>query len=520
MTQRGAGTELADSTREFTEHFRRLVAGLADAPGWYGALARHDPAAVNAYEAGAELVPWDVVHAVLHDLAALRGAPVDPAEVGRAQRLYRAAAAGWDAAPGSGAALRSRLDAMLRERHDAVLREREAAHAVNAYAATGADPRSVAAGRLANALAWARDDRERAGARCVELQIRLDAVESRGAEAHFADRTAAHRTPAPEDWFRPKAPAPAGPGPGEAGGAEPADDPGPAEPPARAGWGRRRPKAAGRGAGSRPRGARFATEFDDAYDPIDPNDLNHASDPNPPTGPNAPHAVYGGQAGTDGTAAADDPLSEGPGAPAPAPVPRGARFAGAAAEPAPRTVAPAPDAGPRQAAARAEAARLGALRRAERGGEAYVVLCEAAAGPAAALPVLARELERAGLAADVATLLWEVAVLPPERLAAAAAALAQAGRTDDCRTLLHQAAARPAAEVAVLAAALYAEHRDEEAGTLLGAVARARPPEEAAAVAAVHPALAAPLLEAAALVSKPRRRDLAAALRRAGLPDR
>ncbi|MFI9102491.1 hypothetical protein ACIGXA_18395 [Streptomyces fildesensis] len=497
MTQRGAGSQLADSAREFTEFFRELVAGLGDAPGWYGALSRRDPGGVNAYEAGVELAPWDVVHAVLHDLAALRGAPVDPADVGRAQRLYRAAAAGRDAAPGSGTALRSRLDAMLRERHDAVLREREAAHAAHEYAATGGDPHSVTAGRLANALAWARDDRERAGARCAELQARLDAVEKRLAGEFFTDRSAADRSPAPDDWFRPRAPDQAHPtGPSmrqRSSAAGPAESTEPAAPAAPAGRGKRRPKTSGRGTGSRPRGARFATTFDEPFDDAD-------------------------------DATSEAPRLEGPtanGAPAAGPAPRGARFAGAAAEEAPPRAADVPpDAGPRQAVARSEAARLGGLRRAGRGGEAYVVLCEAAAGPAAALPVLARELERAGLAADVATLLWEVAVLPPDRLAAAAAALAQAGRTDDCRTLLHQAAARPAAEVAVLAAALYEENRGEEAGTLLGAVVRTRPPEEAAAVAGAHPGLTAPLLDVAATVSKPRRRDIAAALRRAGLPDR
>ncbi|MDF9816453.1 hypothetical protein [Streptomyces sp. SPB162] len=437
MKQRGAASELADVEREFTDHFRELVAGLGNAPGWYGALARRDPEAVSAYEAGVEPAPWDVVHAVLHDLAALRGVPVDPADVGRAQRLYRAAVAGRDAAPGSGTALRSRLDAMLRERHDAVLRERAAAYAVDEHAGTGGDPRSVTAGRLANALAWARDDRERAGARCAELQARLDAVEARQAEESFADRATARRAPAP-------------------------------------------------------RGARFATTFDEGFAASD----DAAPAPRP----------------QDGPAAAGLPAGR---------APRGARFAGAAAEQAPPPVADVPsDAGPRQERARVEAARLGALRRAGRGGEAYVVLCEAAAGPAAALPVLARELERAGLAADVATLLWEVAVLPPDRLAAAAAALARADRTDDCRTLLRQAAARPAAEVAALAGALYEEGGGAEAATLLAAVAGTRQPEEAAAVAREHPGLAAPLLEAAAAISRPRRRDVAAALRRAGLPDR
>lgn len=67
---------------------------------------------------------------------------------------------------------------------------------------------------------------------------------------------------------------------------------------------------------------------------------------------------------------------------------------------------------------------------------------------------------------------------------------------------------------------MYEENGGEEAGILLGAVIRTRQPEEAAAVAGAYPGLAAPLLEVAASISKPRRRDIAAALRRAGLPDR
>jgi hypothetical protein len=147
-------------------------------------------------------------------------------------------------------------------------------------------------------------------------------------------------------------------------------------------------------------------------------------------------------------------------------------------------------------------------------------MSEAAAAPAEQLPLLASAMEQSGLAADVGTLLWEVAAQNPPRLAAAAAALAEAGRQDDCRTLLNQAAARPAADVALTAAALVDTGHRSEAVTLLVAVVRARTPEDAAEIVYERRELAGPLLDAAGLHSGSRRRDVAAALRRAGLPDR
>lgn len=108
----------------------------------------------------------------------------------------------------------------------------------------------------------------------------------------------------------------------------------------------------------------------------------------------------------------------------------------------------------------------------------------------------------------------------PHRLAAAATALDSAGRGDDRRTLLHQAAARPAAEVAATAWALLDAGHQDAALSLLTALVRARSPEAAAGIARERAGLAGPLLDAAGLVSVSKRRDVAAALRRAGLPDR
>ncbi|MEV0964282.1 hypothetical protein AB0J25_17115, partial [Streptomyces sp. NPDC049910] len=201
--------------------------------------------------------------------------------------------------------------------------------------------------------------------------------------------------------------------------------------------------------------------------------------------------------------------------------PRGARFVGG------RDAAPAGGVGPppaapvgeddRRAALEAVAA-LGRLRAEGRSGEAHVLLCEAASGPAARLPVLAAELHRSGLSADWPTLLWEVASLPPERLAEAAGALAEAGREDDCGRLLRQGVSRPAGEIADAVLALADAGGRREAGALLAAFLRVRTPEEGARIAAADPRRLVPqLLSAARAVSPGSERDLVHALRVAGL---
>ncbi|MFF3560758.1 hypothetical protein ACFYXS_12060 [Streptomyces sp. NPDC002574] len=450
--ERGASTRAEDAAGEFTHYFRGLAAALGASPGWYAVFARRDPEAARDYFEGADVPPWDVVRALVHDVAAVRGGHVGEGVLAPARRLHAAAVAAYDAAPGSERTLRARLDLMLRERQYATLRERDLNDALHR---AGYD--RDRAERTAGELAWARDDRERAAVRCAELQARLDAVLARPA--------------APEDRFRapaaPRAPAP-----------EPAPQ-APAPTPARG-------RKEGRRGGARYGGARFAGA--------------------PEAGAEEPRSVAA------------------PSADAAHPGPRGARFAGAAEAPEEEREAHGA-AGARQArdhrsAAWATAARMAELRRTGRSGEAYVLMSQAAAGPAERIPELAAALEQAGLAADVATLLWELAALPPHHLATVAGALAIAGRAEDCRTLLHQAAARPAAEVARAAAVLCEARLRDRAVTLLAALVRARTPETAAAVAAERPDLTGPLLEAAGLVSASRHRDVVAALRRAGLSER
>ncbi|GAA2453140.1 hypothetical protein GCM10010433_64400 [Streptomyces pulveraceus] len=412
---------------------------------------------------GTEIPPWDVMESLLRDLAAVCGTAHARRESVRGAELYAASVAARDRRPGGRQLLVERLELMRREQTYAARRIR----AADAGGPTAPDPQ---------ALAWARDDHERATARCSELRARLAAV------------------PVPKGWFRAEGPdrrGEAGPAYGDPSGTEEAGraagtahahapvsapESVPEVPAPRA-------AAAGRG---KPRGARFA-----GLDMDDTDDIPAAAAPVPPTPPN--------------TAAA----------------PRGARFAavapavGDASAASARTDVPDPEARP---AAAAVVERLIRLRAEGRSGEAHVVLCEAAGWPAARLPVLAVELHRAGLDADWATLLWEVSALPPAELASAAGALNAAGRPDDCGQLLRQGVARPAGEIADAAVALERAGQGAQARALLGAFVRVRTPQDAARVAAGDPRRLVPhLLAEARAVSLARERDVVHALRVAGI---
>jgi hypothetical protein len=199
--------------------------------------------------------------------------------------------------------------------------------------------------------------------------------------------------------------------------------------------------------------------------------------------------------------------------------PRGARFAGAAEEPArPRTNSGTqpPDEDARQLTAETVGA-LTRLRSEGRSGEAHALLVEAAYWPPARFPLLAAELHRAGLDADWATLLWEAASLPADRLVAAADALTASGRTADGRRMLRQGVTRPAPEIGAAVLGLADEGRGREIGAFLDAYVRVCPPEEAARSAETDPQRLVPLLlQAARSVSDECQWDLVHALRVAG----
>lgn len=446
--------QYAGEVREFTQYLRDVVALLDPGSGWYGLFCRRDPAGMRACLDGVEIPPWDVMESLLQDLAAVRGTAFAQRESVRGAELYTASVAAHDRRPGGRQMLVERLELMLREQEYAARRLRGAGGG-------GATTPGM------QAVAWARDDHERATARCSELRARLAAVS------------------VPKGWFRPQEQAGVGeatPDPGQGptpGPVDPDPAPGPVEPGPEVPPEHPRSAAPGRG---KPRGARFA--------------------------------------GLDVDDADDAPAVTAPVLPAAATVPRGARFAAAPADDeasAPSFRAAAPDPEARRAAA-GVVERLSRLRAAGRSGEAHAVLCEVAGWPAPRLPLLAVELHRAGLDADWATLLWELSSLPPDGLAAVAGALDAAGRPDDCGQLLRQGVARPAGEIADAVVALERAGQGAQARALLGAFVRVRTPQDAARIAAGDPRRLVPrLLAAARAVSPARERDIAHALRVAGI---
>ncbi|MFJ7411015.1 hypothetical protein ACIQWZ_09400 [Streptomyces sp. NPDC098077] len=445
----------------FARYLRELVARLDPGRGWYGIFARRDPVGMRSCLDGAEIPPWDVVDSLLADLAALHGPRFAERLSVRAAALHAASAATHDRRPGGRQELVHRLELMIREQRRTAERLRDAGPG-------GPHPAEP------EALAWARDDHQRATARCAELRERLAAVTVREVRPRDEGEDAYGPPAGGLQEVRPDARAPASPD------APPRDAPAPSA------------RAPRRG---KPRGARFAGLEVDAEEAAD-----HA--PSPLPGPPAPPR---------------------PGAPAP----RGARFgggpgkgsrAGRGAAGRDRAAEALPDPAAGQAVAGA-VARLVRLRAEGRSGEAHGVLCEVAAWPAPRLPVLAVALYRAGLAADWTILLWEASSLPPAGFAAAADALAAAGREADCGLLLRQGVARPAAEVAEAADALDGVGREREARDLLGAFVRVRTPREAAELAGAGGTRLLPLLLAAAReVSAEREWDLVHALRVAGVP--
>lgn len=491
----------------FAQYLRDLVARLDPGRGWYGVFARRDPAGMRSCLDGVEIPPWDVVESLLADLAVLHGARFAEQVSVRAAALYSASAAAHDRRPGGRQELLHRLELMAGEQH-------RAAERLRVTGPGGPDPAEP------EALAWARDDHERATARCAELRKRLAAVT------------------VPEGWFRgegsdgasagPAGPAVSGASAGSAGVA-------------RAGGAAGEPAAFGSAAASGPaRVPRPCAEVRDAAAGI-PHPGRAAGGNAPEAPPSAPAprrkkprgARFAGLEVDEEEAgyAAPSPLPGPPAAPrSGVPAPRGARFGGAAEDEEgggrqgrdragrDRTPGAPPDPAAGQAVDGA-VAQLVRLRSEGRGGEAHVVLCEVAAWPAPRLPALAVALRRAGLAADWTTLLWEVSALPPAAFAAAAGALAAAGREADCGLLLRQGVARPAAEVAASVLALAGAGREREARDLLGAFVRVRTPGEAAELAGTGGTRLLPLLLAAAReVSAEREWDLVHALRVAGVP--
>ncbi|RMB80667.1 hypothetical protein [Streptomyces shenzhenensis] len=181
--------QLPGTVREFASYLDGLLARLDRRGGWCAVFWQRDPDGMRACLDGREIPPWDVVEALLQDLAAGYGPDTAGAERERARHLYSAALTAYDARPGARDLLGDRLDVMLREQRYAAERQGELGRLL--AAATTAE----AAHALRHDLAWARDDHERATARCAELRQRmaeLDRLDAagRGRDTHPPRRDA------------------------------------------------------------------------------------------------------------------------------------------------------------------------------------------------------------------------------------------------------------------------------------------------------------------------------------------
>jgi len=500
--------QLPGSVREFVNYLDGVLTRLDQGAGWCAVFWQRDPDGMRACLDGREVPPWDVVEALLQDLAAVYGPEVARVEAERARPLHAGAQAAHDARPGGRDALGDRFDVMLREQRYAAERQAQLGRSL-ASAATQEEADAI---RLD--LAWARDDHERATRRCAELQSRMAELDRRS----MSGGAQAIRR---------------GQGMGEGGGVfRPAPGDGTFE---------------GRTFRGRLRGDTRDAEFPsmpqqreapsaDATAAAHPEYAHPEASPQPTSAAEPPEAPaqsskqrkrrrgsarFAGMAEEEVAPVAVPPtaLPDLPTAPvAKGRTPRGARFAGAAEVPEARAEERAE---PLDAAARRETAETVAtlvrLRAEGRTGEAHVLLVEIAHWPAARFPLLAAELQHAGLRADWATLLWEAASLPADRLVAAADALVAAGRAGDGEQILRQGVARPATEIGEAVLALVAEGRRREVSALLDAYVRVRTPEEAARSAEPGPRTLVPLLiQAAKGVSDERHWDLVHALRVAG----
>ncbi|MFF1692614.1 hypothetical protein ACFVXC_03175 [Streptomyces sp. NPDC058257] len=153
---------------------RNLQAQLDPGAGWCGVFWSRDPAGMQACLDGAEVPPWDVMEALLRDLAVGCGAQAAEREAGLAWGLHSASLAAYDARPGGRGQLAERLDMMLTEQRFAVERQAELGRSLAAAVA----PDEVE--RLSRDLAWSRDDHERATARCAELRERIERLDRAG----------------------------------------------------------------------------------------------------------------------------------------------------------------------------------------------------------------------------------------------------------------------------------------------------------------------------------------------------
>ncbi|MER5789595.1 hypothetical protein [Streptomyces sp. NPDC001980] len=169
--------QLPGRVREFANYLNGLLARLDQGGGWCAVFWQRDPDGMQACLGGREVPPWDVVEALLQDLATGYGTEFAAREAEQARRLHADALAAYDTRPGAREDLSDRLDVTLREQRYAAERLAQLGRALDsAHSREEAEALSID-------LAWARDDHERASARCAELQARMGRLEHRAEPA-------------------------------------------------------------------------------------------------------------------------------------------------------------------------------------------------------------------------------------------------------------------------------------------------------------------------------------------------
>jgi len=213
--------QLPGQVWEFAKYLNGLMERLDQSGGWCGVFWQRDPDGMRACLDAWEVPPWDVVEALLQDLAADYGDRAAAQEAERARALHGASLAAYDARPGGRDALGDRLDVMLREQRYAAERRGELGRLLHSAGS------QEEAEEIRLDLAWAHDDHERATARCTELRHRMENLDRRALRTH-AHGALNFPAGAAGDVFRARAPE---------GGADPsggrlvrrAPEPGPAE---------------------------------------------------------------------------------------------------------------------------------------------------------------------------------------------------------------------------------------------------------------------------------------------------
>ncbi|MFD5073254.1 hypothetical protein [Streptomyces sp. NPDC058371] len=165
--------QLPGRVREFATYLNGLLARLDQGAGWCGVFWQRDPDGMRACLDGWEAPPWDVVEALLQDLEGQYGPRAAAQETERARTLHAASLIAFDGRPGGREALGDRLDVMLREQRYAAERQAELGRQLHA---AGSQEEAEAV-RLD--LAWARDDHDRATARCAEIRRRTEDLDRR-----------------------------------------------------------------------------------------------------------------------------------------------------------------------------------------------------------------------------------------------------------------------------------------------------------------------------------------------------